>query len=83
MNMQTKLTLRLDKKVIELAKRLSKKTKQPLSKMVENYFVGLESVGPLKPSDNLPPLVKSLRGCLANAKASINDYKTHLEQKYL
>lgn len=82
--MKTKLTLRLDKKIIDLAKRFSKKTKQPISKMVENYFVGLGNTDKsISLDENLPPLVKSLRGCLAGADISIEDYKKHLEKRYL
>ena len=36
--MDTKLTLKLNKRVIERAKKYAKRNKQSLSGMVENYF---------------------------------------------
>ena len=41
--METKLTLSLDKEIIEQAKRYAKKQKTSLSNMVENYFYYLTS----------------------------------------
>jgi len=40
--MNRKLTLSLDSDVIEFAHAFSKKTKRPISKIIENYFVELK-----------------------------------------
>lgn len=61
--MDKKLTLSLDQKVIERAKRFAKLHKTSLSKMIESYFDSLTSA---EENDNIPttPLVKSLTGVI-------------------
>jgi len=81
--MQTKLTLRLNKKSIILAKSYAKKTHQSISKIVEDYFVGLATANKSTPlPSHLPPLVSTLRGCLSGTHLSKEDYKKYLEEKY-
>jgi hypothetical protein len=41
--MEVKLTLKLNKSVIEKAKQYAKKRKRSLSKLVEDYFINLSS----------------------------------------
>ena len=61
--MEAKLTLKLDKVVIDSAKKYAKKNNRSLSKMVENYFSALvsERDHPNKHSS----VVKSLSGILS------------------
>ena len=61
--METKLTLKLDKTVIETAKRYAKKHNRSLSRMVENYFRNL-SAKPEAPKKH-SPIVESLTGVLS------------------
>jgi hypothetical protein len=58
--MNTKLTLSLEKAVIEQAKSYAKKTGRSLSELVESYFKNLTS----KPEDDqeIHPKVKKLIG---------------------
>ena len=80
--MDTKLTLRLKKKVIERAKRYSKVNKTSLSKMIESY---LESITSESNDDiEITPLVSSLSGVihLDNDFDNRNEYSDFLLEKY-
>ncbi len=80
--MDTKLTLRLDKEVIERAKRFAKEYNTSLSKMVEQYFDRIT-----RPGDEemeLTPLVRSLYG-IAALPADFDarsEYFEHLMEKH-
>lgn len=58
--MNTKLTLSLEKTVIEKAKSYAKETGRSLSDLVENYFENLTSKS--KNEENIHPKVKKLIG---------------------
>ena len=61
--METKLTLKMEKKVIHTAKMYAKKNNRSLSKIVENYFKNLS------PEHNVfkkhSPVVEKLSGILS------------------
>jgi hypothetical protein len=80
--METKLTIRLKKKVIERAKDYALDHKISLSKMVESY---LESITePKKDEHEITPLVESLSGVI-HLSDDLNlkeDYSNYLTQKY-
>ena len=80
--MQTKLTLRLDKELIERAKIYARQTERSLSQLVADYFalIGRED-GDTQPAA-LPTLVANLKGCLKGAKLNEEDYRRYLEEKY-
>jgi hypothetical protein len=59
--METKLTLRLNDRVIERAKIYAKTHKISLSKMIEAYLDNLTS---RKEKTNITPLVESLSGVI-------------------
>ncbi len=80
--MQTKLTLRLEDELIEKAKILARQRGKSVSKLVSEYFKFITSKE-LKSEEDLPPVVKSLYGSLANSKSKESDYKKYLEGKYL
>ena len=62
--MSTKLTLTIEKEVIEIAKKYAKEKGQSLSEMVENYFK-LITVNRKKIKEKqLSPKVKKLRGII-------------------
>ena len=80
--MQTKLTLRLEDELIEKAKILARRRGKSVSKLVSEYFNYITSKE-LKSESDLPPVVKSLYGSLANTDVKESDYKKYLEGKYL
>lgn len=80
--METKLTLRLDKKVIEQAKNYASNHKTSLSRMIESYFESLtfKKDG----SYEITPLIESLSGVI-NVETEIdykNEYTNYLSEKY-
>jgi hypothetical protein len=77
--MNTKLTIKLDKGVIEKAKDYVKKEKTSLSKMIENYLLNLTSK---KPDFEITPLVKSLSGVIKPVDDYKKDYTDYLTEKY-
>jgi len=79
--MNSKLTLRLDEKLIKIAKRYSAKSGKSLSKIVADLFSIIED--DLDVEHDLSPKVRKLKGSLKNASVSEDDYKKYLEQKHL
>ncbi len=82
--MDAKLTLSLDKKVIERAKRHAKKKNISLSKFIEAYLYKASVQEKEKEEIVVSPLVKSLSGKIklpqnfSHKKA----YSDHLSEKY-
>lgn len=78
--MNTKLTLTLEKEVIDQAKKYASDKGRSLSEMVESYFryvteSGMENVE----SEQLSPRIKNLRGVL---KVDSNfDYRNRLNEE--
>lgn len=87
--MDTKLTLTLNKDVIEYAKKYAAYNQTSLSDLVENYFKALTASEPeMAYKINLPsktPIVDSLVGSAKSIE--INDFRAEktkrLEDKYL
>ncbi len=79
--MQTKLTLRLDKRLIHRVKRYTRRTGQSVSQMVANYFALLDDSFS-DSQEPLPPLVQTLRGSLRGKPVQEADYNRYLEEKY-
>ncbi|MCF8461814.1 MAG: DUF6364 family protein [Flavobacteriales bacterium] len=77
--MNTKLTLTIEKEVIEIAKEYAKEKGQSLSEMVENYFK-LVTVSKVRMQEKqLSPKVRKLRGII---KIDQNiDYKQTLTEE--
>jgi hypothetical protein len=80
--MQTKLTLRIDEDLIQRAKSYARKSGKSVSQLVSDYLELLPEPGQrnLRP---LTPIVESLRGSLAGSGLDEDDYRRHLEKKYL
>jgi len=79
--MDTKLTLKLDEGIIEMAKAYAKKKNISLSKMIENYLQALTK----KQSKEIEisPLVESLTGVISlKANDYKKDYSDYLTEKY-
>lgn len=81
--MNTKLTLKLNKKSIERAKKYARKNKKSLSLMVENYFNMVSEKNEITDIE-ISPNVLELSGVI-NLKKQINikeEYQKHIENKY-
>jgi glutamate synthase domain-containing protein 3 len=84
--MKTKLTLNIDDRVIEKVKTLSKKRKQSISAIVEEYLKNFTSQSQETSSGNTETFTKSFRKLFPAKPAQDFDYKKarreHLEKKY-
>ena len=79
--MNTKLTLNIDKSVIEEAKSYAKENGVSLSKLIESYLNSLKkkNVGAKK----ISPLVESLTGVIPSVQGDERkDYMDYLSEKY-
>lgn len=81
--MNTKLTLRLDQRLIRRAKAHAQRTGKSVSQMVADYF-SLLGAPPKKPGDEeLTPTVRALKGLLRGHQLDRSTYRKHVEDKYL
>lgn len=78
--MNTKLTLTVDKEVIEQAKLFARSHGRSLSNLVEEYLKALIDRDDSKNQFNLSPLVESLWGSVPLSEESIN-YKELLKEE--
>lgn len=80
--MNTKLTLNLNKSIIEGAKGYAKDNNVSLSKLIENYLNSL--ITKEKKKIEISPLVESLTGVIPSQsdKNSNDDYYEYLNKKY-
>lgn len=79
--MQTKLTLRLDERLIRDAKHYARRSGKSLSQMVAEYFSTVTSPDAVR--EDLTPAVSRLKGVLAGTNVDPEDYRRYLEGKYL
>lgn len=79
--METKLTLKLDKKVIQSVKKYAQNNNKSLSKLVENFFRNLVSETEQK-KEPYSPLVEELSGVMSEKDIQGLDYVGFLEAKY-
>ena len=81
--MQTKLTLRLDERLVRRAKAHAKREGKSLSQVVADYFSLLKQPGGGNgEAEAAAPLTQSLRGILRGAEVDEEDYRRHLDEKY-
>lgn len=78
--MNTKLTLRMEENLIQKAKRYAEKSGKSVSQLVADFFSAL---GNYSQDDSLSPNVRALKGVLKESSSSKEDYRKHLEDKYL
>lgn len=79
--MDTKLTLKLDKHIIESAKRYAKEKKISLSKMIETYLKSITKESEEKVE--ITPFVESLSGVIHLSDSDYKkDYSDYLNEKY-
>lgn len=83
--MNTKLTLTIEREIIERAKKYAKEKNRSLSDLIENYLKILTKEERKQKEKSLNPVVKSLKGSFKTSKKL--DYKkelkNRLEEKYL
>lgn len=77
--MQTKLTLRLEKDLIQRAKSFAKAHDKSVSQLVLDYFERLDE-GQVE--DRKTPLVRSLRGSLKDHDVDQASYVEYLRKKH-
>lgn len=82
--MQTKLTLRMDDRLIERAKEYARRSGKSVSQMVADYFAALEARSdPTEEwTSSLSPAVRSLLGVASGETVSEADYSDYLEDKH-
>ena len=80
---ETKLTLRLKKNVIDQAKRYANDHETSLSKLIENYLSAITTDS--RSIVKISPLVQSLSGVikLSENEEAKSQYHEHLSEKYL
>ena len=80
--MNTKLTLNLNKSIIENAKDYAKENSVSLSKLIENYLYSLTKKQ--EKEIKVSPLVESLTGIIPmqSEKKNNDDYYDYLSKKY-
>ncbi|MBT0552650.1 DUF6364 family protein [Riemerella anatipestifer] len=80
--MNTKLTLNLNKSIIESAKDYAKENRVSLSKLIENYLNALTKKESKKV--DVSPLVESLTGIIPHdsENETNEDYYEYLREKY-
>ncbi len=83
--MNTKLTLTIEREIIERAKNYAKEKNRSLSDLIENYLKILTQEEASNKKEKLSPVVTSLKGSFKMPKNM--DYKKELrgrlEEKYL
>ena len=78
--MNTKLTLNIDKEIIEEAKAYAKSHRVSLSKLIENYLNSITRKSNKKSSVSV--LVESLTGIIPNDYDEREDYRNYIDKKY-
>lgn len=80
--MNTKLTLNLNKRIIENAKNYAKENSISLSKLIENYLDSLTKKN--SESSGISPLVESLTGIIPSPSEEkyYDDRYEYLRKKY-
>jgi len=78
--MNTKLTLNIDKEIINEAKIYAKNHRVSLSKLIENYLNSLTQKS--KKKSSVSALVESLTGIIPNDYDEKDDYRNYIDKKY-
>jgi uncharacterized protein DUF6364 len=80
--MQSKLTLRLEARLIRRAKAYARKAGKSVSSIVADFFDRLEAAPESDATESVSPAVRSLSGALAGKSVREEDYRDHLEEKH-
>lgn len=84
--METKVTLRLDERLIKSAEEYAKSQHKSLSQIVAEFLSSVTSKRTKKTKSNrkgLAPITSKLVGSLKGARLDEKDYKYYLERKHL
>jgi hypothetical protein len=79
--MTTKLTLRLDERLISKAKRYAERSGKSVSQIVADYFAAMDAVEDI-PGTEVSSRVRSLRGAFKGSTVAEDDHRSYLEEKY-
>ncbi len=79
--MQTKLTLRLEDRLIRRAKAYAHRSGKSLSELVADLFARLHAPAP-EQAEPQSPAVRSLAGALEGKHLDREDYRAHLTNKH-
>ena len=74
---KTKLTLRIEKPIIESAKDYAQQHNTTLSRLVAEFLRSLKTAG----TASKPPILEELSGILP-ADVSLKEHQAYLEEKY-
>jgi hypothetical protein len=77
--MHTKLTVRVDQELVQVAKRYAHRQGTSLSKLIEDYLRGLAITQNEPLADT--PVLQRLTGILP-PDTSVDEYHQHLQEKY-
>lgn len=80
--MNTKLTLRLDERLIRRAKRYSRQRGKSVSQLVADFFRLIEGEEEMAGAE-FTPRVSALVGSLRGVEVTEEEYRRHLEGKHL
>lgn len=81
--MDSKLTIKLDKRTIEKAKEYAKENNISLSRLIENYLGRITSNSQAKQGFENDPIIKSLSGVIKPVEDNWKEgYQEHLDKKY-
>lgn len=78
--MDAKLTLKLDKEIIERAKQYAQDKNTSLSKLIENILSKVTDKTSFETETT--PLIDSLSGILSLEQMDKDDYRDYLDEKY-
>lgn len=78
--MNSKLTLKLNEKVIQRAKKYARSRNTSLSKIVENYFNNLTSEE--KSKEKFSPFVQEITGIISETDISGKEREEYIKAKY-
>jgi hypothetical protein len=79
--MHHRLTLRVSDEALKAGKDWSARSGRSLSRLIEEVFLALSRRR--GDDDALPPITRELAGMAAGVGLDEQDYKRHLEEKYL
>jgi len=79
--MQTKLTLRLEDRLIRRAKAYARRSGKSLSELVADMFARLQTSTP-EATEPQSPAVRSLAGALEGKELDREAYRAYLAQKH-
>ncbi len=83
--MSTKLTLRMERRLIQRAKRYARARGTSVSRLVAGFFAllgGKRSPDHEAEEAELPPVTRSLLGSLGGIELDEEDYRRYLEERH-